>query len=75
MSKINREIKAVLEDIEAQAKEIMPELIILLTDPKTTDDEKRIKVIEYMDRIKPKTYDTYINDLKLVFKQNGWTAP
>lgn len=39
----------------------------------TDQDSWKKYGLEYDEDNKPKTYDSYINDLKLVFKQNGWS--
>lgn len=75
MSKIDRDIKDVLDDAFSQGEKLLKEILPLLLDENKAEDEKMTALSDALTKSKPKSYDDYINDLKLVFKQNGWTEP
>ena len=75
MSKIDREITAVLDDMGTQAAELVPKMFAKMADDDLGEEEMFRALATLMEETKPKTYDDYIKDLKLVFKQNGWLEP
>ena len=75
MSKLDREINAVLDDCFKGAQDTLPKIIAIMLDEDLDQKDIEKKVLEFMEVAKPKTYDDYVNDLKLVFKQNGWAEP
>jgi len=75
MSKLDREITAVIDDIGNQAKDITPKLLMIMIDDDLSDTEKTSKMEKMIKESLPKTYETYIADLKQVFKEAGWKEP
>lgn len=75
MSKLDREIKAIIDDMASQAQELVPKMLAILVDDELSEDELNAKLAKVMEDSRPKTYDIYIADLKQVFREAGWVAP
>ena len=72
MSKLDREIRAVFDEAAAFAE---PLIVLVAKWLEEGEDDIQGKTIDYIEEHKPKTYDDYTADLKLIFKQNGWIEP
>lgn len=75
MSKLDREIKAIIDDMSAQASELLPKLLVKITDEDLGEDEIMDAVAIIIKKSQPKTYDVYVADLKQVFREAGWIEP
>lgn len=75
MSKIDREIKAIIDDMGTQAQVIVPKLFAVMIDDDLDEDAQTTKIAKLMEEIQPKTYEIYIADLKQVFREAGWKEP
>lgn len=75
MSKLDREIKAIIDDMAEQAQKLVPKLLAVMTDNSLSEEEGIVKITQLLEEAKPKTYEVYIADLKQVFKEAGWTSP
>jgi hypothetical protein len=75
MSKIDRELKAVIDDMAEQANALIPKMLAIMVDDDKDDDDKIAQVSKLMQDAQPKTYDVYIADIKQIFRQAGWTEP
>lgn len=75
MSKLDREIKAVMEEALENGQELMKIIFPIMLNEDMDEDEKTQKLAEIMEANKPKEYDDYVRDMKLVFQNNGWTEP
>lgn len=75
MSKLDREIKAIIDDMAEQAQELVPKMLAIMVDDELSEQEQMNKLAEMMEESRPKTYDIYIDDLKQVFTEAGWLPP
>jgi len=73
MSKLDREIKAVFDEAFVTAEKIIPKMLGYMIE--LEGDELAEKIAEMLIEMKPKDYDDYIADLKIIFEQAGWIAP
>lgn len=72
MSKLDRELKDVMDDAFAQGEALIKALLPLFLDDEIDEDEKMQKLGEALEKSKPKTYDDYIHDIKRAFIDDGW---
>lgn len=75
MSKLNNDLKAVMDDIFSQGETLLKELVPLLVNDELDEDEKMQKLADSLAASKPKTYDDYIHDIKQAFRNDGWKEP
>lgn len=75
MSKLDRELKAIIDDMGAQAEQLLPKMLVIMIDEDIEDDKKMAELSKMMSDAKPKTYDVYIRDMKQVFREAGWIEP
>lgn len=75
MSKLDREIKAIIEDMSTQAQVLVPKMLAIMVNDELDEEEQMAKIAELMEQSQPKTYDVYISDLKQVFREAGWKEP
>lgn len=75
MSRIDRELKSIIDDMAEQANKLLPELFNILLDDDVSEEIKNSKLQTFFEELKPKTYDVYISDIKNVFRNNGWIEP
>lgn len=75
MSKLDREISAVIDDAGSQGQVIVPKLFSVMMNDELSENEITDRVEELLKDLKPKTYDVYVSDMKNVFRQNGWKEP
>lgn len=75
MSKLDNDIKAIIDDMAEQAKSLVPKLLTVMADDDLDEDELTTKLALVMEESKPKTYDVYIHDIKQAFRNDGWKEP
>lgn len=75
MSKLDRELKAIIDEMGESAKQLVPKLLAVMVDDDLGEDEQLAKFETIMQDVKPKTYDVYIADIKQVFREAGWIEP
>jgi hypothetical protein len=75
MSRLNNDLKAVMDDAFSQGEKLLKELIPVLVDDDLDEDEKMQKLSASLEQAKPKTYDDYIHDIKQAFRNDGWIEP
>lgn len=73
MSKLDRDLRAVMEDAFSQGERLLKALVPILISDELTDEEKQEKLAQVLLESKPKTYDDYVHDIKRAFKEDGWT--
>ena len=75
MSKLNNDLKAVMEDVFGQGEKLLKELLPVIVDEDMDEDEKMQILALALEKSKPKTYDDYIHDIKQAFRNDGWIEP
>jgi hypothetical protein len=75
MSKLDRDLKAIMEDAFSNGEKLLKELWPVIIDEDMDEDEKTQHLFETLKKSKPKTYDDYIHDIKRAFIDDGWTEP
>lgn len=72
MSKLDRELKEIMDDAFSQGERLIKELLPLFLDEDKDEDEKMAALTKVLEQSKPKTYDDYIHDIKRAFIEDGW---
>lgn len=75
MSRLDNDIKAVIDDMAEQAQTLLPKLLAVMVDDELDEDDIMQKIASIMEESKPKTYDIYIHDIKQAFRNDGWREP
>lgn len=75
MSKLDRDLKAVMEDAFSQGEHLLKELFPVMISEDLDEEEKTAKVLGALQKSKPKTFDAYIHDIKRAFIEDGWKQP
>lgn len=75
MSKLDSDLKAVIDDMAEQAQILVPKLLAVMADDELDEDAMTAKISRIMEDSKPKTYDVYIHDIKQAFRNDGWKEP
>lgn len=75
MSKLDRDLKGIMEEAFAAGEKALKMLVPTLLDDDIDEDEKMKRLAETLQAEKPKTYDDYIHDIKQAFVNDGWTSP
>jgi hypothetical protein len=72
MSKLDRDLKAVMEDAFSNGERLLKEMLPVIVDEDMDEDEKMQHLIKTLEKSKPKTYEDYIHDIKRAFIEDGW---
>lgn len=75
MAKLDNDIKAIIDDMSAQANALIPTMLEIMLDEDLEKDEVMQKIEQMIKDSQPKTYDTYIHDIKQTFRNDGWIEP
>lgn len=75
MSKLDREIKAIIDDMTEDGLGLAKKMFAIMIDDDLSKSEVDAKLAVVMDEAKLTTYDEYIADLKQVFREAGWKEP
>ena len=72
MTKLDRELKEIMEDAFEQGGKLMKKIGPLIFDEEKDEDEKMTLLLQIVNDSKPKTFDDYIHDIKRAFIDDGW---
>lgn len=72
MSKLDKDLKEVMDDSFSQGEKLFKELIPVIVDEDMDEDEKMGRINSVVSEMKPKSYDDYIHDIKRAFIADGW---
>lgn len=75
MSKLDREITLIIDDVGANAKAALEVFLPVIFNEDLTAEQKTKKIEEILETNMPKTYDVFIADIKQVFREAGWKEP
>jgi len=72
MSKLDRELKEIMDEAFSNGEKLLKVLLPIIVDEDMDEDEKMQFLVKTLEKMKPKSYDDYIHDIKRAFIDDGW---